>query len=180
MSTDNLICSSSGTGTEPPATKEKKKIYSERPQGVWLSLSPDMDKLPQQLHPHLAVFALFPLGPRFPPFPATPSPQSSELAIFPANLHSLHFHLYGHLPSQILWVGWKLSRKRNICLCSFSLAHRHTSQVPCFTIALIIAFPCISGGRTVENVCFSESSLCSDLVILVCSVLPHGLCFLPH
>lgn len=52
-----------------------------------------MDKLPQQLHAGLAVFALFPLGPRSPPFPAAPSPQSSELAIFPANLHSLHFHL---------------------------------------------------------------------------------------
>ena len=105
--------------------------------GAPVSLSPDVG---------LTAFAHFPLNPALllSQQPQVPSPQSWPFSLRACLQTFIHYAFTsshcGHLPSQIPWVGWKLRWKRNICLCSFQLAPRHTSQVHSFTVALIIAF----------------------------------------
>lgn len=129
------------------------------------------------------MFAHFPLNPPLLPSrqPHVPSPQSWPFSLRSCLQTFIHYAFTsshcGHLPSQILWVGWKLRRKRNICLCSFQLAPRHTSQVHSFTVALIIAFLCSPGGRSMEKACFSGSSFCMIWPFDFGCILPQDLTF---
>lgn len=128
----------------------ESQVLDSVPAVTWTSFPSNSKQAAQYLPRSLqSQLSSLPGGPR-------PSPQN-----WPSSLrfclqtfihHTFTSSHCGHLPSQILWVGWKLSQKRNVCLCSFQLAPRHTSQVHSFTVALIIAFLQSSvGGRTVEK-----------------------------
>lgn len=146
LAIDCLLHSSSGAGTEPPSTKTSTLSDSMEPHLVsvliWTS--------PQQLGQTPQVCPV-PVKSQLSSLPGSPAPSPQSWPSSPRFcLQTFIRYTFtsshrGYLPSQILWAGWKLSRKRNICLCSFQLAPRHTSQVHSFTVALIIAFLCSSG-----------------------------------
>ena len=163
-----LICSSAHAGMEPTATKssiQRDPRCSTQPQ-------PRRGLAPPAAPCRAHSICWFPVksSSLLPSRQQVPHPQSWPSSLRACLQTFVHYTFTsshcGHLPTQILWVGWKLRRKRNICLCSFQLTPRHTSQLHSSTVALSL-LSYTAWGQNYGKCLFLREQLFHDLAILL-------------